>query len=190
MGRQVAFLRRLLLQRPVIDGSLGFSIVGARSSRYLSQKKVTHILSVCTDPIPGELPESGFVHMRIPVEDTNNTNLLAHLPAACDFIDRALRSGGVVFVHSVHGISRGPAVVAAYLMWSRRIQLTEALKVIRYGHPRMWPQDGFMGQLMVFELCGYAPPESTENGTYNWPDGATNEKSVKLVVPSTVDPAC
>jgi dual specificity phosphatase 12 len=36
------------------------------------------------------------------------------MPHTCRFIDEALRSGGVVLVHGVHGLSRGATIMAAY----------------------------------------------------------------------------
>jgi predicted protein tyrosine phosphatase len=90
------------------------SIMAARSSRSLSERRISHILSVCSDAIPAELPESGITHMRISVEDVDYADLLIHLPHACNFIDHALRSQGVVLVHCVQGLSRSAAVIAAY----------------------------------------------------------------------------
>ena len=40
------------------------------------------------------------------------------MPHTCRFIDEALRSGGVVLVHGVHGLSRGATIMAAYCMIS------------------------------------------------------------------------
>lgn len=54
--------------------------------------------------------------MRIPVEDVDYADLLIWLPSAVQFIDQALRGGGVVLVHCVQGVSRSAAVVAAYGM--------------------------------------------------------------------------
>lgn len=88
--------------------------MAARSTRSVNENRITHILSVCADQIPAELPEAGISHMRIEVEDNEIANLLIHLPAACRFIDSALRSGGVVLVHCFQGLSRSAAVVAAY----------------------------------------------------------------------------
>ena len=96
------------------DPSVLFSIMAARSTRSLTENRITHILSVCSDPIPSEAREAGIHHKRIPVEDVDYADLLIHLPSACHFIDQALRSGGVVLVHCVQGISRSAAVVAAY----------------------------------------------------------------------------
>lgn len=131
------------------------SIMAARSTRSMTDNHITHIVSVCADPIPAEAPESGICHMRISVEDVDYADLLIRLPAACRFIDQAIRSGGVVFVHCVQGISRSATVVAAYcrfyfyfilffqsttliiythaVMWSRRIRTTQALDMVRNG---------------------------------------------------------
>lgn len=90
------------------------SILAARSSRSLTERRITHILSVCPDPIPAELSASGVSHKRIAVDDVDYEDLLIHLPDACRFIDQALRDGGNVLVHCVQGISRSATVVAAY----------------------------------------------------------------------------
>jgi dual specificity phosphatase 12 len=110
------------------------NIMAATSTRSLTENRITHILSVCADQIPAELPEAPFTHMRISVEDVDYADLLIHLPSACRFIDSALRSGGIVLVHCGQGLSRSAAVVVAYLMWSRRIGVTQALEVVRGGN--------------------------------------------------------
>ncbi|CAA7260027.1 unnamed protein product [Cyclocybe aegerita] len=140
------------------------NIMAARSTRSLTENRITHIVSVCTDHIPAELPEAGICHMRIGVEDVDYADLLIHLPSACRFIDTALRSGGAVLVHCVQGISRSAAVVAAYMMWSRRLNATQALEVVRHARDQIWPNPGFQEQLVLFELCQYAP--SPSNGIY------------------------
>lgn len=100
------------------------SILAANSTRSLTERGITHILSVCCDQIPAEVPESGFRHMRIAVEDVPSANLLIHLPVACRWIDQALRSGGVVLVHCYQGLSRSAAVIAAY---SKHVTSTPAI---------------------------------------------------------------
>lgn len=91
-----------------------FSIQAATSSRSLTERRITHIVSVCSDPIPAEVPESGIYHLRIPVEDVDFADLLIHLPRACHFIDQAIKSEGVVLVHCHQGLTRSATVVAAY----------------------------------------------------------------------------
>jgi len=149
----------------IIDNKLYLgNILSARSSRSLTERRITHIISVCPDPIPAELPESGITHMRISVEDVDYADLLSHLPAACRFIDQAIRDGGTVLVHCVQGLSRSATVVAAYLMHSRQINATQALEIVRRAREQIWPNPGFQEQLILFELCQYAP--SPSNGIY------------------------
>lgn len=71
------------------------SIQAATSSRSLTERHITHIISVCPDPIPAELPESGIHHLRIPIDDVDYADLLIYLPSACHFIDQAMQMNGV-----------------------------------------------------------------------------------------------
>lgn len=90
------------------------SVIAARSTRTLLERRITHILSVCNEAIPAEVPQSGICHKRIDIEDVEYADLLIHLPIACQFIHQALTSGGIILVHSVSGISRSAAVIVAY----------------------------------------------------------------------------
>lgn len=130
-----------------------FSIQAATSSRSLTERRITHIVSVCSDPIPAEAPESGICHLRISVEDVDFADLLIHLPQLCQFIDQAIRSGGVVLVHCLQGLTRSATVVAAYcalvsfhlfpplrhcvdilsVMCTQRVDATQAMSIVRQG---------------------------------------------------------
>ncbi|KAF9534728.1 protein-tyrosine phosphatase-like protein [Crepidotus variabilis] len=153
---------------PIIENRLFLgNIMAARSTRSVNENRITHILSVCSDQIPAELPEAGISHLRIEVEDVDYADLLIRLPEACRFIDTALRSGGVVLVHCYQGLSRSAAVVVAYMMWSRRIGVTHAMEMVRGARDQIWINPGFHEQLVLFELCQYSP--SPSNGIYyNW----------------------
>ncbi|KAF8742481.1 hypothetical protein AX14_004343 [Amanita brunnescens Koide BX004] len=140
------------------------NINAARSTRSVTEHHITHILSVCQDQIPAEDPQSGFNHMRIAVEDVDYADLLIHLPSACQFIDEAINSGGVVLVHCYQGLSRSAAVIAAYLMWSRKVGAAEAIDLVRAVRDQIWINAGFYEQLVLFELCQYEP--SPENVFY------------------------
>ncbi|KAI9507502.1 phosphatases II [Russula earlei] len=149
----------------IIEGRLFLgNIVSAQSTRSLTERRITHIVSVCQEQIPAEHPQSGIEHLRIAAHDSPYEDLLIWMPRACSFIDRALRAGGVVLVHGVHGLSRGAAIMAAYLMWSRRLRPAEALDMIRRTREQIWLNESFQYQLSLFESCGYAP--SMEEGIY------------------------
>jgi hypothetical protein len=128
------------------------SLVSAQSTRSLTERRITHIVSACTEPIPAHHPQSGIRYLRVPVEDQPYEDLLIWMPHTCRFIDEALRTGGVVLVHGVHGLSRGATIMAAYcmipaprlilqypnpltplqlVMWSRRANAPTAIDMVR-----------------------------------------------------------
>ncbi|KAI0298863.1 protein-tyrosine phosphatase-like protein [Russula brevipes] len=149
----------------IIEGRLFLgNLVSAQSTRSLTERRITHIVSVCTEPIPAEHPQSGIRHLRVPVQDAHHEDLLIWMPHACRFIDEALRSGGVVLVHGLHGLSRGATIMAAYLMWSRRASAAQAVDIVRRSREQIWIHAGFYEQLTLFEACRYAP--SMEEGIY------------------------
>jgi protein-tyrosine phosphatase len=90
------------------------SLDAARSVRFLGDKRIAVVLSVCSDWVPAQESVMHMKHCRIAVEDTVDANLLVELPTACAFIRAALCKGRNVLVHSARGQNRAPAVVAAY----------------------------------------------------------------------------
>ncbi|KAI9574655.1 protein-tyrosine phosphatase-like protein [Boletus coccyginus] len=146
----------------IIPGKLYLGNVhAARSPRSLTERRITHIVSVCNDAIPAEIPESGIVHLRIPVEDVDFADLLAWFPTACQFIEQAIAAEGAVLVHCHQGLTRSATVVAAYLMFTRRIDATQAMSAVREAREQVWFNAGFHEQLVLFELCGYQPSPSS-----------------------------
>ncbi|KAJ7284478.1 protein-tyrosine phosphatase-like protein [Mycena rebaudengoi] len=149
----------------IIEEKLYLSnLVAARTKRSLAGWHLYYFKEEHQDAIPAEMPQSGIHHMHIAVEDVDYADLLIHLPSACQFIDHVIRSGGVVLVHDVQGVSRSAAVIAAYLMWAHRTNATKALEHIRRAREQIWPNAGFQEQLVLFELRQYAP--SPYNGIY------------------------
>lgn len=61
------------------------------------------------------------------------------------------QENGKVLIHCQSGVSRSPAVAAAYLMRSGGHTATEALQLIKDKHPAAAPNDGFLAQLGLFQ---------------------------------------
>jgi len=128
------------------------NLSAAVSLEQRSQLGITHIVSVCP-----EYPSTGPNHLTIPVQDSEYEDILIHLPMACRFVQTALDQGGRVLVHCVMGISRSTTVVAAYLMKTRRITASAAMRLIKQRRPRVHPNYGFLKQLDAFAECAYEP---------------------------------
>jgi len=162
-----------------------YSLVAARAPRTISERRITHIVSVCTDPIPADVPAGGIKQLRIPVEDVDYVDLLIHFPAACRFIHQAIAEGGTVLVHCNQGLSRSAAVVAAYvststaprllvdriltgsvfqLMAARQLSAADAQDVVRRAREQVWINPGFQEQLVLWGICQYNV--TPDNGVY------------------------
>ncbi|KAG6888515.1 hypothetical protein C0995_007758 [Termitomyces sp. Mi166 len=128
------------------------NLSAAQSQATLKRLGTTHILSVCP-----EYPSTGPNHLTIAVNDSEYDNILIHLPEACNFIETALKNNGKVLVHCAMGISRSATVVAAYLMKTRRMSRSAAIKFIKQRRPKIHPNYGFIKQLEAFAECQYNP---------------------------------
>lgn len=105
---------RLTLSQSSTDANRHFRLLSLSAALSVQQRNkysITHILSVCPEyPSTREAQN----HLNISIEDSEYEDLLIHLPETCRFIEDALEQGGRVLVHCVMGISRSPAVVAAF----------------------------------------------------------------------------
>ncbi len=83
----------------------------ARDRDRLVETGITHVVN-CARELPSHL-ESEFTYLRLNLDDPD-PGFRAALAPVCAFIDRGRTEGGVL-VHCTAAVSRGPAVVLAYL---------------------------------------------------------------------------
>ncbi|KIL58965.1 hypothetical protein M378DRAFT_27261 [Amanita muscaria Koide BX008] len=139
------------------------NLSAALSKSHCRSIGTTHVLSVCPDypstPTESNASESDLEtrHLTIAVHDSEYEDLLIHLPRACRFIESAVSGGGKVLVHCVMGISRSATVVAAYLMKSKGMDAVTAIRYIKQKRPQIYPNYGFVTQLIAFAACQYDP---------------------------------
>lgn len=91
----------------------------ARSMEFLKSKKVSHILTIDSFPIPAYVCSGASVQNKyIHISDMSRENIIMYFPECISFIEEALNSQATnsVLVHCYYGVSRSATIVIAYLM--------------------------------------------------------------------------
>lgn len=96
-----------------------------------------------------------FNKYQINVDDSANEDVLVHFLPSISFIQNELDKGRGVLVHCGAGISRSATIIAAYLMYSLKLDPESAIDMIRTVRPIVEPNEGFMEQLKVFHRASY-----------------------------------
>lgn len=91
--------------------------------------------------------------LRIPVDDTASTNIIAHFPASNSFIRAALARDEAVLVHCQAGVSRSTTLVAAFLMQELDLDVERSIEMVRNVRSQVEPTEFFLHQLEMFERC-------------------------------------
>jgi len=134
---------------------LGDATVAANITK-LKQLKVTHVVNVAQEDMfstiyrPGEknpYEDYDIKYFGIPADDDPSFDLSPFFESTANFIEDGIKSGGVVFVHCLFGISRSTTIVVSFLMQKRKLLVTDALKAVRLVR-RVHPNRGFMQQLI------------------------------------------
>ncbi|XP_074501528.1 dual specificity protein phosphatase 13B-like, partial [Sebastes fasciatus] len=104
-------------------------------------------------------------------------NLRPFFSPAAQFIDRALKKNGKVFVHCAMGISQSGALVLAYLLICQGLSLAEAIIAVRLNRD-IGPNFGFLEQLRQLELS--LGPQSRRITEEEHADADTSCRSIAL----------
>ena len=92
-------------------------------------------------------PENAFIHKKIEIDDDYESNIIQYFKECLLFIDGYDK----VFVHCAAGMSRSATIVIAYIMWKKKIFLSEAIKFVKDKRPIISPNLNFMKQLEIFQ---------------------------------------
>ncbi|KAM3183759.1 hypothetical protein ACTXT7_009720 [Hymenolepis weldensis] len=143
------------------------------SFRHPEDVNIRAILTIQDRPLPKD-PFTHFRQMFISGVDVPFRNLLKDFKNAFLFIEDHIRNG--VLVHCQNGNSLSATIVLGYLMWKLRIPYEDALEKI-VCRRIVNPNDGFVRQLVIFEVAGY-DAEAASDLYYN---GEVYQESRKLL---------
>lgn len=141
------------------DGIFAGNVAASEDREFLGMNKITHIINCAgaevADCFVGD-PELHY--LSFPWKDTAGTVCTTilfdpndkNINKAVEFIDEAMALGDCVLVHSYNGISRSPALIAAYFIVKYGWKLESALSFLRMAHPDVNIKPHFLQQLRLF----------------------------------------
>merc|ERR1712228_457598 len=118
--------------------------------------KITHIVN-CTQSIENKFESNGLRYIRVPVNDKRSVSILPYFVAAIRFIEavRDENSGkneNRILIHCHAGISRSATITIAYLMYSWKMTMFDAIAHVHSKRYQIQPNQGFKNQLLDFYL--------------------------------------
>ncbi|KAF8073339.1 protein-tyrosine phosphatase-like protein [Lyophyllum atratum] len=145
-------MHQIMAPQGSITGSLYVgSLSAVQDKDLLLEHRISHLVQVLDAPWLPLSEKDGFSCHRIEILDTSTVDLKPHLEAACNYIDRALRSGRGVLVHCQQGISRSPAIVIAYLIRNHGMSYDNAVALLKRKRACVKPNSGFVAALREWE---------------------------------------
>jgi protein-tyrosine phosphatase len=140
------------------DGIFVGNATAAHDEDFLYVNKVTHIVNCSGAEVSDVFADSGIEYLTFPWKDTPgvvNTTVMfdsndRNVEQVVRFMDKAIDNGDCVLVHSVYGMSRSPALVAAYFMVKYGWKVDNALSFLAMAHQEMNIKPHFLRQLRMF----------------------------------------
>jgi hypothetical protein len=105
----------------------------------------------CTSNLPFLSSPQITQRYRIPIEDTDTTDLLSHLPTTLTNLHNNLTSRIPTLVHCARGASRSASIVIAYCMKFLCMTYEDAFHHVHDCREDTKPNRGFVSQLKIFE---------------------------------------
>jgi len=128
--------------------NLFLSSATALTPQALSKYNVSLIINVIKElPL---LPVEGAKTLRISIEDRSSEDLFPYFESVSSLVREHERSGGLVVIHCVAGVSRSAVLCLAFLV-KYYCNLSEAWSYVKTIRPWVNPNTGFWTQLESWE---------------------------------------
>lgn len=147
----------------VKDGIFVGNITASQDHDFIVMNKITHIINCAGGELQDLFMDDGVKYLTFPWKDTAGSLCTAVMFDSADenvertvsFIDEALEVGNCVLVHSYNGLSRSPALIAAYFIVKFGWKLDSALSFLEMAHKDMCIKPHFLRQLRMFANRNY-----------------------------------
>ena len=131
----------------IVDGIWLGDIYSAKDVQDLKSKGIKKILTVMNQVGPNYKDKDGFIHKKIEIKDDDDQNIIQYIGECLKFI----KGDDKILVHCMAGASRSPSIMIAYIMWTKKMKLDEAYEFVLNKRCFVFPNPGFIKQLIVFE---------------------------------------
>jgi len=118
--------------------------------RNLNIKKIINVTTNIRNQFESN-DEYKIQYLRIPLEDSYDSQIGVHFQKCIDFINSAKDEKCSILIHCQAGISRSPTIALAYIMQSMDMSLDDCLSFVREHRAIVRPNAYFMSQLLIFE---------------------------------------
>ncbi|CAF1031808.1 unnamed protein product [Adineta ricciae] len=122
----------------------------ANNSDLLERFQIKHIINVCDIKLRQMILDN-FNVVHIPMPDEPRTNIKQHFDRTNELLHGYYEKKERCLVHCAAGVSRSATIVLAYLMKYHHNTLKEAFFYLIEKRPQIWPNEGFLLQLIRYE---------------------------------------
>ena len=93
-----------------------------------------------------------FKYLTLDIKDDPGYEIINEIMLSIKFIEDCNNSkSGKLLIHCFEGISRGPTILASYLMWKNNLSRDQAIQFIKEKRPNIEINLGFLVQLDKWE---------------------------------------
>eukprot|EP00825_Cyclidium_porcatum_P003668 TRINITY_DN11702_c0_g1_i1.p1 TRINITY_DN11702_c0_g1~~TRINITY_DN11702_c0_g1_i1.p1 ORF type:complete len:329 (+),score=41.92 TRINITY_DN11702_c0_g1_i1:46-1032(+) len=133
----------------IINGIYLGNYISAQSWDKIKKEGITNIINCSPQNCPN-LFQADIQYLNVNIIDDWSQDLFLVIQLIIDYITTIRNQQGKVLVHCYQGISRGPSIVIAYLIYTMHINDEQALQLIQNKYQAASPNVDFMIQLKNF----------------------------------------
>ena len=137
----------------IIDNKLFLgNIKHATNDEILTNLNITHIVNVTGIDYDNEITKHKQRYIQIQINDHYYEQIDTHFDKVHQFIQEALNTeGNKLLIHCRAGVSRSATMIISYLIKIQKLNLKDALNLVKSKRSKIQPNDGFMQQLKMYQ---------------------------------------
>lgn len=135
----------------IIDNLYISGCTVANDIEYLKSKNFTHIIN-CSSRSSSHKTNSQFKCLSLCLKDDPQHDIISPLISTIKFLESETERKKKILFHCTAGVSRGPALMAGYLMYKYNLYKDEAVAIVMCKRPCTDINFGFLVQLNKWEL--------------------------------------